>query len=135
MSRASLVARLSSKFTIDDDCWNWFGAMLPNGYGSIQRDRRQTGAHRAMFELLRGPIPDGMVIDHLCRNRRCVNPAHMEPVTSRVNVLRGEGHTARNAKKTHCVHGHPFDAENTYEVVVRGRVWRQCRACKARQKK
>ena len=85
-------------------------------------------AHRAAYEVRIGPIPDGMVIDHLCRNRACINPAHMEPVTNRENVLRGTGPSAQHARKTHCNYGHAYDDQNT--MHRRGR--RHCRKCALR---
>lgn len=111
-----------------DTCWNWTGA-ISSGYGVFVVDQRPTKAvrsHRYSYELAHGPIPDGLTIDHLCRNKRCVNPDHLEAVTMRVNVLRNSGPSARNAIATHCIHGHPFDAENTY-IKPDGR--RRCRAC------
>lgn len=78
-------------------------------------------------ELHKGPIPEGLVIDHLCRNRGCVNPDHLEAVTQRENILRGEGLAAANARKTHCPKGHPYSGENLYVVPSSGR--RQCRIC------
>jgi hypothetical protein len=83
-------------------------------------------AHRYAFELLRHEVPDGLALDHLCRDHGCVNPWHLEPVTPRENVLRGVGRTAVNARKTHCIHGHPFTADNTV-IKAEGRA---CRACK-----
>ncbi|MEV0115551.1 HNH endonuclease signature motif containing protein [Streptomyces sp. NPDC050844] len=109
-------------------CWHWTGHIKPNGYGQVTVGGRKFNAHRFAYEALRGPIPDGLVIDHLCRNRRCVNPDHLEPVTHQTNALRGIGPTARNAKATHCVRGHDFDAANTY-ITPNGA--RQCRACHA----
>ncbi|WP_406321032.1 HNH endonuclease signature motif containing protein [Streptomyces sp. NBC_00519] len=109
-------------------CWDWTGHIKPNGYGQVTIGGRKLNAHRFAYETLRAPIPDGLVIDHLCRNRRCVNPDHLEPVTHQTNVLRGIGPTARNAKATHCVRGHDFNAANTY---IRPNGARQCRACHA----
>lgn len=83
-------------------------------------------AHRVAFELIRGCIPNGLVLDHLCRNRGCVNPDHLEPVTFRENIMRGVGYTAQQARKTHCRHGHEFTVENTY-VWRGGRICRTCR--------
>lgn len=84
-----------------------------HGYGKVAvGGGRMVYAHRAMYELMVGPIPSGHVLDHLCRNRACVNPGHLEPVTHRENILRGNGASARNAVKTHCPEGHEYDARN-----------------------
>ncbi|TDD77726.1 HNH endonuclease [Actinomadura rubrisoli] len=88
-------------------------------------ERKNVVVHRFVYESLVGPIPEGLVLDHLCRVRACCNPAHLEPVTDRVNILRGASITAANARKTHCDHGHEFTSQNTYRH--RGR--RLCRAC------
>lgn len=109
----------------DTPCWQWTGH-LDDGYGHIRVNNKQGQAHRFSYEQFRGPIPDGMEIDHLCRNRACVNPAHLEAVTSVVNTLRGESFAARNARKTHCPSGHPYDDANT-RIDKRGS--RVCRAC------
>jgi hypothetical protein len=109
-----------------DECWPWLGTHATNGYGRAWIDhRRRAPAHRIAYELVRDPIPAGLSLDHLCRNRDCVNPAHLEPVTNRENVLRGVGHTAVNAAKTACKRGHPFDEANTY----RAKGHRYCRTC------
>ena len=97
--------------------------------GSLGDDRgQQVKAHRVVWSLTNGPIPDGLVLDHLCRNRACCNPAHMEPVTIGENVMRGETIPARNAAKTECGNGHPFDPENTYISTRGARVCRRCHA-------
>ncbi|SRR6266576_146239 len=83
-------------------CWLWQGPLSPNGYGRIGKEY----AHRAMYEILIGPIPHRMTIDHLCRVRPCVNPDHMEIVTRGANVLRGVGLSAMEARQTHCIRGH-----------------------------
>lgn len=102
-------------------CWPWLGYCNPGGYGRFERAQ----AHRVAWELLRARIPDGLVIDHVCRNRSCVNPAHMEIVSNRENVLRGVGLSAINRRKTHCDKGHEFTPENTR--YVKG--VRDCRRC------
>lgn len=113
-------------------CWLWVGA-FSNGYGSFSlggRTGRRYGAHRVAYEFLVGPIPAGLQIDHLCRVRNCVNPDHMEPVTSRENTRRGEAGKATgrlNRAKSHCPQGHPFSGENLYETKSGGRA---CIACK-----
>lgn len=86
--------------------------------------------HRKVYELLVGPIPDGMTIDHLCRNRKCCNPDHLEVVTMRENVLRGTGPTAEKYRQTHCIRGHLLSGDNLY-ITPQGR--RECREC-CRQK-
>jgi hypothetical protein len=111
-------------------CWLWIGTKS-HGYGTI-RDRGMTiKAHRAMYELLVGPIPIGLTIDHLCRVTNCVNPDHLEPVTQRINNLRGTGVSARNAAKTHCPQGHRYDEINTR--IYRG--MRYCRACSSMRRR
>jgi hypothetical protein len=110
-------------------CWEWLGSVDRDGYGrfGIVQPVRNLAAHRTSYELFVDRIPDHLVIDHLCRNRGCVNPAHLEVVTNRVNLLRGRGIGARNAAKTHCTHGHPFDEKNT---IYRRSGGRDCRTCR-----
>lgn len=92
-----------------ENCWEWVGNTTAAGYGSLSVNGRATLAHRFAYELLRGPIPPGLQIDHLCRNRNCVNPEHLEPVTQQENLRRGE-----NGTKTHCKHGHPLDGRTSH---------------------
>lgn len=94
----------------DDGCWNWNGFVTPAGYGQIKRDGRIQGAHRYIYQLVHGPLDDGMVLDHLCENTKCVNPAHLEPVTTRENILRGGGITVRYLLRETCPNGHPWDS-------------------------
>lgn len=112
-------------------CWEWSGHLNHAGYGDFNHGHRGVTrlAHRLVYEALVGPIPEGLDIDHLCRNRACVNPAHMEVVTRKVNVLRGESVAAANAAKGACHRGHPYDAANTYlRPDGKGRDCRTCRA-------
>jgi hypothetical protein len=107
-------------------CWEWPG-ISQDGYGRKWWRGRTEYVHRIAYELLRGPIPDGLTVDHLCRNRACVNAAHHELVTGKENTLRGISPSAMNARKTHCKRGHPFTRANTYTRRPRGR---GCRICK-----
>lgn len=109
------------------DCWVWTGSRVPRGYGRLRLSspRRMVYAHRWAYEWFIGPIPEGMEIDHLCRNPSCVNPDHLEAVTHRENVHRGEA-GRNNRDKTHCPKGHRYDEENTAPRVGGGR---RCRAC------
>ena len=102
-------------------CWIWAGHRYSNGYGAISHERKQVLAHRWSYERFVGPIPAGLVIDHLCRNKSCVNPEHLEPVTSREN--------SRRAMRSHCVNGHEFTTDNTW--MYRGK--RYCRECRRRR--
>lgn len=109
-------------------CWEWQGTKDRDGYGRLYTyENSKYLAHRWIYERLFGAIPHGMHIDHLCRNRCCVNPEHLEVVTPRENALRGETHSARNLAKTHCASGHELAGENLY---VDNRGWRGCRACR-----
>ncbi len=112
-----------------DECWEWTASTTGTGYGQLMfPDRRLRKAHRIAYELVIGVIPPGLTLDHLCRNRKCVNPAHLEPVTHRENILRGEGLGATKARQTHCKRGHPLSGDNLYVPPKRPRQ-RHCRAC------
>jgi hypothetical protein len=109
-------------------CWLWLGAPNGSGYGQFFVRRKHLTAHRVAFLLARKvhEIPDDLVLDHLCRNKLCVNPDHLEMVTERENIVaRGIGPTAKNAAKTHCPMGHEYTSENTR--LRRGK--RECREC------
>ena len=118
--------------TPETECWHWTSAITTEGYGQFWFNRRPRLAHRLAYEMLVGPIPEGLVIDHLCRVRHCVNPAHMEPVTQAENNARGSSLSAENARKTHCKRGHPFTRENTRHTQEGERV---CLACRRRYTK
>ena len=109
-----------------DSCWEWLGCRYRHGYGRVRWAGKNSLAHRVTYEIQQGPIAPGLELDHLCRNRGCVNPYHLEPVTCRENVLRGMGLAANNARKTHCLNGHEFTRENTYRLPD-GR--RNCKEC------
>ena len=112
-------------------CWLWTASLNGSGYGQIKGPlRAPVLAHRASYELHGGELVDGMELDHLCSVRRCVNPDHLESVTHRENLIRGNGPTGIASRQTHCVHGHEFTEENTY-VPPRG--GRQCRECGRRR--
>lgn len=121
-----------------DACWTWLGSLnRPNGYGALRHQGRNTSAHRVAWELTIGPIPPGMILDHLvCDNPRCANPTHMQMTTQRHNVLRAKNSAgARNAATTHCPNGHPYNEENTYHHHRAGRQCRTCRRNRQRQLK
>ncbi|HXH88256.1 MAG TPA: HNH endonuclease signature motif containing protein [Gaiellaceae bacterium] len=118
----------------DGPCWEWMGARHPRGYGSLRVNGKGARAHRYSYELLVGDVPEGLVIDHLCRNTSCVNPAHLEAVTQRENVLRGEGLAAQQVKRTHCPRGHEYDEANT-RVYGRRRFCRACDRLRERRKR
>lgn len=127
------IARFKSKLVCSDGCWSWAGSHFKaTGYTIFNMQMsdgvwRPTVAHRVSHEIFKGPIPDGLTIDHLCRNRGCVNPDHLEAVTQRANNLRGTSPSAMQARQTHCFRGHEFTDENTYRKP--GTNKRECRIC------
>lgn len=126
--RPKVAERFWAKFErMPGGCWRWTDDIKPSGYGQMSVDGRLIYAHRLAYELLVGPIPEGLTIDHLCRVRACVNPSHLEPVTIGENVLRSDSFTAVNARKTHCLRGHAFDETNT---VVTSQGYRDCLTCR-----
>lgn len=117
-------------------CWEWTGHINDSGYGLIQQrgaGSKLLRAHRVIYELEVGLIPEGAEIDHLCRVRHCVRPSHCEPVSRRVNQIRGFGIAGTNHRKTECPAGHPYDEGNTYRIKTGGRRCRLCNNAKARE--
>lgn len=112
------------------DCWEWTAWRDRHGYGGVRVNGRLIGAHVVSYELCVSPVPDGLELDHLCRNRSCVRPSHLEPVTKLENGLRGQSRPAVNARKTHCEAGHPFSGDNLLVVSGSpGRTRRRCKVC------
>ena len=110
-------------------CWEWRAKVNLNGYGYFWNGQAMQLAHRFSYEHWVGPIPTGLDLDHLCRNRDCVNPSHLEPVTRSENLRRGKPAGSHNRAKTHCPQGHPYDGANLYVAPSSGR--RGCRTCRA----
>lgn len=137
---APLIERFMQKVEITSGHWLWLNKPTAQGYGQTllgladsaklfgSPARKRVLAHRLSWLLTNGPIPDGLQLDHVCRVKLCVRPElpHLEPVTRRENILRGESPMAVNARKTHCVHGHEYTPENT---VIDG-MYRRCRQCR-----
>lgn len=122
---ADVLTKVMARCVPVDDCWVWIGPAT-QGYGMLKPYRGPARiVHRVVYEALAGPIPAGLTLDHLCRNRRCCNPDHLEPVTSAENVLRGFGPPAINARKTHCNRGHELSGNNLRMEGDR----RRCRTC------
>lgn len=127
--RKPLEDKLKNYQLNENGCWVWLGCKSNIGYGKVLIEGENTLAHRFFYLTLKGPIPEGLCLDHLCRNRACVNPDHLEPVTPGENTLRGVGPSALNRKKTHCLKGHPFDPSPVISKTGfnRGRI---CKICK-----
>jgi hypothetical protein len=127
---ASLPERIEARIKRlpETGCWIWTGALSRQGYSYISVKGRMFRVHRLTYEAATGSeIPAGLVIDHLCRVRSCVNPDHLEAVTPLTNWQRGKAPSVGHAMKTACPQGHPYDAKNTY--TLRGK--RRCRRCHA----
>ena len=124
--RRPLTDRLFEKILVSETgCLIWLGTRSGRGYGTFHLNGRNVAAHRVVYERVYGPIPDGLLPDHLCRVRLCVNPRHIELVTNKVNLLRGDAPPAWNARKTVCSKGHPFVEEN----ITHDNGHRKCRTC------
>lgn len=119
--------RVMKRVKVVDGCWVFTGPLMSCGYGRTSAGSHLLLTHRVMYEAHRGQIPAGLQLDHLCRNRACCNPDHLEPVTCKVNVHRGIGPAAQNIKKTHCPNGHEYDATRK---LARGGVGRRCKTCR-----
>ena len=118
VSKKDLAERRNS------ECWEWTGT-IERGYGKFAIKGVSKRVHRVVYEAFFGPVPEGLVLDHLCRNRKCANPWHLEAVTSQENILRGTGASARNAVKTHCSRGHKFNSKHA-RYSKKGRYCRTC---------
>lgn len=139
----SLLTRFLAKFAIDpvSGCWNWTAFINEGGYGMITNDRKPRRAHRISYEIHVGPIPNGLDLDHLCRNRRCVNPSHLEPVTRKENLRRsptackagGVTTAALVRARKACPQGHLYSVENT--VLTNDGKWRKCKECHRAQER
>ncbi len=131
---APAAERFWQKVMVVDSCWLWTAHRNNKGYGVFHPEWNvRVYAHRWSYEQAKGAIPEGLEIDHLCRTPACINPAHLEAVTHRENILRSNAPTAVNAVKTYCPKGHPFDEENTY--LRPDRTGRNCRACNIERSK
>lgn len=120
------LTRVLTRVEKSDSCWNWKGNVTRHGYGTYGKSNLM--AHRVVYQLLVGNLSQEDTLDHLCKNKMCVNPKHLEPVPFKVNVLRSDNPYAKNARKTMCHKGHPFNDENTYIHPKRGH--RQCKVCR-----
>lgn len=136
------VARFWSKVNKDGPvhpalgtpCWMWIPPTSKR-YAQFKIDGKHHAAHRVSYRVLVGDVPAGLELDHLCRVRMCVNPAHLEPVTHHENLLRGNAPAAINKRKTHCQNGHEFAGDNLVHTVSRGRPSRLCRTCLQNRKR
>lgn len=110
---------------VESGCWEWTVSLSVKGYGSIAVYGKHLRSHRFIYEYYHGEINPELTIDHLCRNRKCVNVIHLEQVTMAENVMRGISPSAINSRKTHCKRGHLFTSDNTY----RNHNGKNCRIC------
>lgn len=123
-----IKAQIQRHVIIDEatGCWLWQGDSVKGGYGRTFVDGRKWLAHRAAFTAYKGPIPEGLTLDHLCKRQACCNPEHTEPVTMKENTMRGNSFSRINAEKTHCSRGHELAGDNLYRYNDGRRDCRQC---------
>lgn len=125
-----VLDRFWEKVEKTDNCWNWTGAHTGAGYGNFYiGDKVLMGAHKFSYELVNGKVPEPLVLDHLCRNRGCVNPAHLEVVTERENFYRGTGWSGRNIRKRVCSRGHELTQNNLINRQGARKGRRDCKKC------
>ncbi len=125
---------IRKRLVVVNGCWVWPGVKAKGGYGKTKRNGRTMLVHVLAYESEFGPVPPGLQLDHLCKNTACANPAHLQPVTCRENIMRGEGVAAKNARKTHCPKGHPYGGKNLrFKDGGRRRRCRACDSAKAKQ--
>lgn len=117
-----------NKLDGDNACWEWTGHVRTDGYGLVRRNHKNHVAHRWVYETIKAKVPADLQLDHLCRNRKCCNPSHLDPVTHRENQLRGETFGAFNAAKTHCPRGHELVGDNLVTSALK-RGQRTCAKC------
>lgn len=137
LPRLTTEARFLAKIRKTPTCWEWTGTRNWKGYGLVSLNGRSVQAHRAVYELFVGPIPDGLQLDHLCYVKHCVNPAHLEPVTNLENNRRSwaVGGRAERQMKTHCPYGHAYEGDNIVPKKPRGRDCRECIKRRSREYK
>ena len=127
------LRRFQKKIELDilTGCWLWRGGITEHGYARFYRNRRIVAAHRVSYEHWNGTLSSNLVLDHLCRNRHCVNPQHLEQVTLQENIHRGINPAAQNLRKTHCPEGHPYSGENLIIEPTKRRLndGRRCKIC------
>lgn len=120
------LANFSKKFKKSHRCWNWIGTLSPQGYGRIVFKKCSLVAHRVSYLLAGYKIPKKLVLDHICRNRKCVNPTHLRLTTMKENILCGESPSARKARQIVCIRGHELSGYNIMQTISG---FRRCRTC------